>query len=274
MRVARRYLKHISRLTGLNIAGSYVKMFGKKASAILQVSSMQCAVCWCELGLELPRMHFVTCPPFRRSTCDVLYACFESFTRGHRIRQAEDPVCHEYTSVSRVAQSVQCLVTGWTTGRSRFDPRQGQRIFPLACVSRPALGPTQPTVQWVPGVLSPGLKRGRSMTLTTHPHIVPQSRMSMSYTSSPPSAFMACSGTAFLYNILLEGVHLDTETGIRKSLNTNLSTHSVLGAEFCIRTGCKGPLLFNRCWKIVENVSSYDSIQTILPPPPARLVSD
>jgi hypothetical protein len=40
------------------------------------------------------------------------------------------------------------------------DPRQGQRIFPLSSVSRPALGPTQPPVQWVPGVLSPGVKAG------------------------------------------------------------------------------------------------------------------
>jgi hypothetical protein len=57
-----------------------------------------------------------------------------------------------------LAQSVQCLTTGWTTGRSGFDPRQGQRIFPLSSVSRPALGPTQPPVQWVPGVLSPGIR--------------------------------------------------------------------------------------------------------------------
>jgi hypothetical protein len=28
--------------------------------------------------------------------------------------------------VSRVAQPVQCLATGWTTGRSRFDPWQRQ----------------------------------------------------------------------------------------------------------------------------------------------------
>jgi hypothetical protein len=42
----------------------------------------------------------------------------------------------------------------------------------------------------------PGAKRGRDVTLTTHPHLVPKSGM-RSYTSSPPSACMACSGTAF-----------------------------------------------------------------------------
>jgi hypothetical protein len=57
-----------------------------------------------------------------------------------------------------LAQSVQCLTTGWTTGRSGFDPRRGQMIFPLASVSRPALGPTQPPVQWVPGVFTPAVK--------------------------------------------------------------------------------------------------------------------
>jgi hypothetical protein len=34
-----------------------------------------------------------------------------------------------------LAQAVQCLTTGWTTGRSGFDPRRGQRIFRLASVS-------------------------------------------------------------------------------------------------------------------------------------------
>jgi hypothetical protein len=72
-----------------------------------------------------------------------------------------------------------------TIGRSRFDPRQGQ-IFLLAPASRPALGPTQPPIQWVPGVLAPGVKQGRRVTLTTHPHLVPRLRMSRNYTSSPP----------------------------------------------------------------------------------------
>jgi hypothetical protein len=71
-------------------------------------------------------------------------------------------------------------------GRSGFDPRHRQKIFPLTSVSRPALKPTQPPVQWVPGVLSPGLKRGRGVTLIIHPHLVPRSRMSRSYSSSPP----------------------------------------------------------------------------------------
>jgi hypothetical protein len=48
-------------------------------------------------------------------------------------------------------------------------PGRGKRIFVLALASRPALGPIQPPVQWVPGVLSPGVNRGRGGTLTTHP---------------------------------------------------------------------------------------------------------
>jgi hypothetical protein len=91
-----------------------------------------------------------------------------------------------FVTGAAIAQAVQCLTTGWTIGRSRFDPRQGHRIFLLALASRPALGPTQPHIRWVPGVLSPGVKRGRGVTLTTHPHLVPRLRMSRSYTSSPP----------------------------------------------------------------------------------------
>jgi hypothetical protein len=40
----------------------------------------------------------------------------------------------------------------------------------------------------------PGVKRGLGVTLTTHPHLVPRSRMIRSYTSSPPWCCMACTG--------------------------------------------------------------------------------
>jgi hypothetical protein len=81
------------------------------------------------------------------------------------------------------------LRTGWPG----FDPGQGQRIFLLASASRLALGPTQPPIHWVPVV-----KCSWGMTLTTHPHLVLKSRMSRSYTSSPPSTSMVCSRTALL----------------------------------------------------------------------------
>jgi hypothetical protein len=55
------------------------------------------------------------------------------------------------------------------TGRPGFDFRLRKSTFPLATVSRPALRSTQPPTQWVPGILSPGVKLSRGVTLSTHP---------------------------------------------------------------------------------------------------------
>jgi hypothetical protein len=79
-------------------------------------------------------------------------------------------------------------MSGW----ARFDPAKGERIFPLASVSRPALGPTQLPVQWVPGALSPELKCGRGVTLATHPLLVP--RLTVVFRLPVPSRSVSISG--------------------------------------------------------------------------------
>jgi hypothetical protein len=102
-----------------------------------------------------------------------------------------------YNTASQVAQSVQCLATGWTTGRSRFDPRQRWKAFSCNLCVQTSSRAHPDSCTMGTGVLSPGVKRGRGVTLITHLHLVPRLRMSRSYTSCPPSAFVACTGTAF-----------------------------------------------------------------------------
>jgi hypothetical protein len=72
-----------------------------------------------------------------------------------------------------------------------FDPRQGQRIFPLTSASRPALGPTQPPVQWVPGALSPGRDADHSP-----PSSAEVKKEQELYLLSPKCASMERNGTA------------------------------------------------------------------------------
>jgi hypothetical protein len=73
------------------------------------------------------------------------------------------------------------------TRRPGFDPRQRQRILPLTSVPRSGLRPTQPPIQWVPVFLSPGVKRG--LTLTTHPHLKTKNEYELYLLSSLSSAW-------------------------------------------------------------------------------------
>ena len=73
------------------------------------------------------------------------------------------------STVTRGPDSSVDIATGYGLDGPRIESRWG-RDFPH--VSRPALGFTQPPVQWVPG-LFPGVKSGRSVTLTPHHLLVP-----------------------------------------------------------------------------------------------------
>jgi hypothetical protein len=57
------------------------------------------------------------------------------------------------------------IVSGYTLNNRAIEVRslaEAKGFFPLASLSRPSLGPTQPPVQCEPGGLSLGLKRGRA----------------------------------------------------------------------------------------------------------------
>jgi hypothetical protein len=100
------------------------------------------------------------------------------------VRSASSFKMKRYTDMRSRGSSVSIVTDYGLNERDSISDR-GRGFF-LVSASRPALGPTQPPVQWVPGVLSPGIKRGRGVMLTTHPHLVPRLRMSRSYTSSHP----------------------------------------------------------------------------------------
>jgi hypothetical protein len=85
---------------------------------------------------------------------------------------------------------VPCTCSG-PVGWSRFDPWQRQRIFPLALV------------------LSPGVKHGQGVMLTAHHHLVPRSRMSRNYTTSPPCASICVLWDCFTcYLYFVQGIVL------------------------------------------------------------------
>jgi hypothetical protein len=54
---------------------------------------------------------------------------------------------------------------------------QGQHYLTFTTASRPAVGPTQPPIQWVPGALSLGIKQPRREADHSHPSSADVKRM-------------------------------------------------------------------------------------------------
>jgi hypothetical protein len=84
-------------------------------------------------------------------------------------------------------------VVGIAIGYELDDLRVGVRVSVESRIfstsSRPALGSTQPPIQWVPGTLSPRVKQpGRE---ADHWPTSAEVKKMWIYTSTPPYAFMA-----------------------------------------------------------------------------------
>jgi hypothetical protein len=109
-----------------------------------------------------------------------------------------------------------------------WSPAEAKRIFPPASVSRLALGPTQPPVQWVPEALSLGVKRGQGVTLTTQPHLVARYWM-RSYTSSPP-----CSSIGVLWDCVTFTFYKLWSSSLCNLLHSPL-TSSLLGPNILLK---------------------------------------
>jgi hypothetical protein len=93
-----------------------------------------------------------------------------------------------------VVRSVQCLTTDWTTGRSRFD-------FSSSLCVQNGSGAHSASCPLGTGGPSPGGKARPRRDADHSLHPVPRSWMSRSYTSSPPSASIACSDAALAFNL-------------------------------------------------------------------------
>jgi hypothetical protein len=79
-----------------------------------------------------------------------------------------------------------CLTTDWTTGV--WTPAEVRGFFCSLCVQTGSeVHPASCTMSTGDPFL--GVKRGRGVTLTIHPHLLPRSKMSRSYTSSLSKRF-------------------------------------------------------------------------------------
>jgi hypothetical protein len=88
------------------------------------------------------------------------------------------------TGGAAVAQAEKCLTTGWTIGVR--SPTGAEEFSSSSCAQTGSEADPASYPMGTGGPFPGGKARGRGVTLTTHPHLVPRLSMSRTYTSSSP----------------------------------------------------------------------------------------
>jgi hypothetical protein len=107
------------------------------------------------------------------------------------------PEFHNGTYVSRELSQI---VSGFGLEDRAIEvrsPAEANRFFLYLCPGR-LWGPPSPCKMGTEGPF-PELKRGQGVKLTAHPHLVPRSRMSRSYTSCPPKRLRGLQWSSFSF---------------------------------------------------------------------------
>jgi hypothetical protein len=82
----------------------------------------------------------------------------------------------QFSDYRHILKYSSCLILICYIRVRGFGCRGGLGIFLFSTASKLFLGPTQAPIEWIPGALSPGVKR-EGVKLTTHILLVPRSRM-------------------------------------------------------------------------------------------------
>jgi hypothetical protein len=125
----------------------------------------------------------------------------ESFDSTHH-RNTNKPCLGSGGGESSSVSIMSWLWTGWPG----FNPCQWQRCFLLTSVSRQALVPGQPPIQWILRV-----KCGQGMMLTTQPHLALRSKWVGALPPFPRAPPQHVQGTVLLYTLRVISVHCCTQ---------------------------------------------------------------
>jgi hypothetical protein len=140
--------------------------------------------CWLSLARQSHSSSYISGD---LSTMSVCFCGVESLQRWDAALSSCYVTTNKYNSIFVLWYS-DWLRAGWLRGRSSGRGRVKNFLFSMS--SRPALGPNQPPIQWVPGSLSTEVNRQGREADYSRPASAEVKKM-LIYTSTPSYTFMA-----------------------------------------------------------------------------------